>query len=95
MSDSVPVDCPCCGAKLTVDVSTGDVLSVDPGRQDSKSFEQALGEVRSGGKRREDAFSKAFDRTQRLEDVLEKKFEEARKKAAEDKSPPRNPFEAD
>ena len=95
MGDSVEVDCPCCGAKLTVDLSTGDVLSADPGRHASKNFEQALGEVRSGRQRREDAFSKAFDRTRRLEDVLEKKFEEARKKAAEDKSPPRNPFEAD
>ena len=95
MSDSVRVDCPCCGAKLTVDRSNGDVLSLDAPRPTTKSFEEALGEVRSGGRRREEAFSKAFDRTRRLENVLEKKFEEAKKKAAEDKSPHRNPFDGE
>ena len=96
MSKKVQADCPCCGARLVVDAATGDVLSHEAPRRDpARSFEEALGEVRSGGKRREEAFSRAFDRTRRLDDLLEKKFEEARKKAALDKTPPRNPFDSE
>jgi hypothetical protein len=71
------------------------VLSFERPKEAPRDFDQAMGEVRSGAKRREEAFSKAFERTQRLEDLLEKKFQEARKKAADDTSPPRNPFDAD
>jgi hypothetical protein len=71
------------------------VLSFDAPAQAPKDFDQAVGEVRSGEQRREDAFSKAFDRTRRLEDVLDKKFQEARKKAAKDPTPPRNPFDSE
>ena len=46
-------------------------------------------DVKSGPARREDAFSKAFDRTKNLDDLLQKKFEEARRKAASD--PRQNP----
>jgi len=95
MSDSVQVDCPCCGAKLTVDRSTGDVLASHAPRPAGRTFEDALGDVRAGGRRREEAFSKAFDKTRRLDDLLEKKFEEAKKKAAEDDSPLRNPLDMD
>jgi hypothetical protein len=53
--------------------------------------------VNDGARRREQAFAKAFDRTQNLDDLLQKKFDEARKKAAQDKSPkkPRGPFDLD
>lgn len=95
MSDPLKVACPCCGARLTVDASSGEVLTSERSRGTPKSFEQAMGEVRSGNQRREDAFSQAFEKTRNLEDVLEKKFQEARKKAADDTSPPRNPFDAD
>jgi hypothetical protein len=46
-------------------------------------------------RRRAQAFDKAFDRTKHLDDVLEKKFEEARKKAKKDDSKPRSPFDLD
>ena len=96
MSDSVRVDCPCCGAKLVVAPQSGDVLSFDAPKGVPKSFEDAMGDVKSGRERREDAFSKAFDRTRRLEEILDKKFQEARKKADEDPTtPPRSPFDGD
>jgi len=95
MSDPIQVDCPCCGAKLKVERDTGEVLSSEAARPAGKTFEEAIGNVRSGGQRREEAFTKAFDRTRRLDDLLEKKFEEARKKAAEDDSPLRNPLDLD
>ena len=52
--------------------------------------------VRSGAARREDAFSKAFTRTKNLDDILQKKFEEAKRKAADDPAKkPRNPLDFD
>jgi hypothetical protein len=95
MEQSLRVDCPCCGAKLVVARDTGDVVTFEAPKAAPKSFDEAVGEMRSGHARREDAFAKAFDRTRRLEQVLDKKFEEARKKAEDDPAPPRNPFEGE
>lgn len=97
MKDRVQVDCPCCKTKLVVDVATGAILSEERPKTDpSASFEQAMTDVKSGPARREDAFSKAFDRTKNLDDVLQKKFEEARRKAASDPGgKPKNPFDLD
>ncbi len=97
MSGRIEVVCTCCSTRLVVDVATGDVLSEErPKVTDRTSFDEALREVRAGAGRREKAFADAFDRTRRLDDVLEKKFDEARKKAAksgDDK--PVNPLDLD
>jgi len=98
MADRVHVQCPCCDTKLTVDTDTGEILAEERPKVDTKkTFEKAMGEVKGGTKRREDAFAKAFDRTQKMEDLLEKKFEEAQKKASKDKGKPkpRGPFDFD
>lgn len=97
MKDRVQVDCPCCKTKLVVDVATGAILSEERPKGDpSASFEQAMTDVKSGAARREDAFSKAFDRTKNLDDLLQKKFEEARRKAASDPGgKPKNPLDLD
>jgi hypothetical protein len=96
MGDRLDVVCPCCETKLVVDVSTGEILAEERVKpQLSKTFDSALGEVQTGSQRREEAFSKAFDRTKQLDTLLEKKFEEARKKASKDTSKPRNPFDLD
>lgn len=97
MKDRVQVDCPCCKTKLVVDVATGAILSEERPKTDpSQSFEQAMTDVKSGPARREDAFTKAFDRTKNLDDLLQKKFEEARRKAATDPGgKPKNPLDLD
>lgn len=97
MTDRLDVTCPCCDARLVVDAATGEILSVErPALDATKTFEDAMSTVNDGARRREQAFAKAFDRTQNLDDLLQKKFDEARKKAAQDPSKkPRNPFDAD
>lgn len=97
MSGKVQVDCPCCKTKLVVDVATGVVLSEERPKTDlSATFDQAMTDVKSGAARREDAFSKAFDRTKNLDDLLQKKFDEARRKAAsEPGTKPKNPLDLD
>lgn len=94
--EKVDVTCPCCSTKLVVDSVSGEILSAERPEPDHEhTFDEALDAVRSGGRRRDEAFAKAFDKTQRLDDLLSRKFEEAKKKAAKDKSKPRNPFDLD
>lgn len=97
MSGKVDVDCPCCGTRLVVDAATGVILSEERPKADlGASFEQAMKDVRGGAARREDAFSKAFERTKNLDDLLQKKFDEAKRKAESDPSKkPRNPMDLD
>jgi hypothetical protein len=97
MADRFDVVCPCCGTKLVVDAESGEILAEERPKVDpKKSFEKAIDQVRGGAKKREDAFSKAFDRTQNLDDLLGKKFEEAKKKAEKDKDKkPHRPFDLD
>jgi hypothetical protein len=97
VSGKVSVDCPCCGTKLVVDAATGTILSEERPKADpGATFETAMHEVQTGAARREDAFSKAFERTKNLDDLLQKKFEEAKRKAATDPvTKPRNPLDFD
>jgi hypothetical protein len=97
MSDRLDVVCPCCDTRLVVDVQSGEILAQERPRADvDRSFEAAMDQVRGGSRRREEAFAKAFDRTRRLDDLLSKKFEEAKKKAAKDEGEkPFNPMDLD
>ncbi len=96
MASSHKIVCPCCSTELTVDAATGEILAEERPKADpGASFEQAMQNVRSGSQRREEAFSKAFERTKHLDDLLGKKFEEAKKKAAQDDKPWRNPLDND
>ena len=96
MPDRVEAVCPCCSTKLVVDTNSGEILSEErPKRDHTKSFDDAMTQVKGGEARRKQAFDKAFDQTRRQEDLLTKKFEQARKKAAKDTSKPRNPFDMD
>ena len=96
MSDRILVVCPCCETKLTVEKQSGEILAEErPKRDADKTFESAMNEVKTGSKRREDAFSKAFDRTQRMDDLLSKKFEEAKKKAKDKPEKRHNPLDFD
>jgi hypothetical protein len=96
MSDRVEVTCPCCSTKLLVDVASGEILSEERPRIDTgKTFDSALRDVRGGEARRSEAFSKAFDRTRNLDELLSKKFEEAKKKAEREGGKPRGPFDLD
>lgn len=96
MSDTLRLTCPCCATKLAIDAKTGEILSEERPKADhGATFEKAMQEVRSGDARREDAFSKAFEKTKNLDDLLSRKFEEAKRKAADDPGPWRNPLDND
>ena len=97
MADRIDIVCPCCETRLVADTETGEILSeTRPKRDADASFADAMKQVKSGESRREDAFSKAFQRTKKLDSLLDKKFEEARKKAKDEKDEkPFNPMDYD
>ena len=97
MADRHQIECPCCGNKLTVDAASGEILAEERPKVDTEAnFESAMSQVKGGAKKREDAFAKAFDRTKNLDDLLSKKFEEAKKKAKkEPDEKPHRPFDFD
>lgn len=99
MADRLRLECPCCEAELTVDPDSGEILHAQPKKRDARAtFDSAVAELQSGAQRREDAFAKAFRRTRDQNDLLNKKFEEARRRAkdqgdADDR--PVNPMDLD
>jgi hypothetical protein len=92
----VEVLCPCCATRLVVDTATGEVLAQHRPKADpSRTFDDAMKKVQAGEQERHAAFERAFSKTQQLDDLLRKKFEEAQKKAAEDVSERVNPLDYD
>ena len=97
MPKSLKIVCPCCDTLLTVDSATGAILLEERRKhREHQSLDEALGQVKAQRKGAEEKLARAMDEERRREEILEKKFQEARKKAAEnpDLAPPR-PFDGD
>ncbi|HXI02665.1 MAG TPA: hypothetical protein VNI57_05760 [Candidatus Saccharimonadales bacterium] len=92
---SLEIFCPCCGAVLTVDAATGAVLSHDAPKRPHHSLEEAASEVQKGRRRAESLFERAMDESAHQSEILEKKFQKAFEKAADDDSVPQSPFDLD
>jgi hypothetical protein len=92
------LECPCCGAALEIDAATGKILfSEESKKKQEFSFDGQLDRIRRQKEESEQRFSKVFQDEADRKKLLERKFEEARKKAQEDKSEarPRNPLDFD
>ena len=77
--------CPCCGALMKVDVSTKAVIShtaaVKP--RTFADMEEAARALKEHDNRRESIFRQSMDAQKNASELLEKKFQEAVKKAKE------------
>jgi Zn-finger nucleic acid-binding protein len=82
-SDNLQVTCPCCQAKLTVDLVFGVVLSHEapPRTGPNIDLTDAAKILDDQKRQREDKFQDSWMQEQNKEDILAKKFEEAMKKA--------------
>jgi hypothetical protein len=84
-SEPFEVTCPCCSATLKVDSATRAVIShtaaVKP--KTFADFEAAAKAMREQEGRKESLFRQAVDAEKNKADLLEKKFQEAVKKAKE------------
>jgi len=98
-SGSFEATCPCCGAMLKIDMMTRAVIShVAPVKPRTFSdFEAAAKAMREQEGRKESIFRQAVDAEKNKSDLLEKKFQEAVKKAKEtpDEGPRLRDFEID
>src|SRR3989442_15651010 len=96
MSNTLEICCPCCGTEMKVDPATGAILSEKRPKR-SKSFEDAVAAEKEREGALGSAFKKAFTSVEHEKEILEKKLQEAMKKAKEEKDkplPPR-PFHPD
>ncbi len=96
MPKSVKVVCPCCDTLLTIDPATGAILLEERRqRREHQSLDDAMSQVKAQRKEAEEKLARAMDEARHRDEILEKKFQEARKKAAESDEPPPRPFDAD
>jgi len=80
---SIEVTCPCCQSRLTVDTELAVVLShVEPPRAAPEvDISDAARILAEQARKREDKFRDSWEAEGKKEDVLNRKFEEALKKA--------------
>lgn len=96
MSNSLSITCPCCETLLVIDPDSGVILREERRtRREHQSLDDALNHVKTQRREAEDKLSRAVQENRNRQEILEKKFEEARKKAAESDAPPPRPFDGD
>ena len=80
--DAFEIDCPCCGAKLTVDRVLGVILAhTAPARAPSIDLDDTAGLLRAHEDAVEAKFRASVEAEKVKEDVLARKFAEGLKKA--------------
>ena len=93
------VACPDCGAMLKIDPATRAVIGHTPAprKRSFEDFETAARAMREQDERKESLFRQAVDAEKNKNDVLEKKFAEALRKAKEspDTGKPLRDFDLD
>ena len=94
MPEALDVECPCCGALLKVDPETGSVVWADKKKAPAKDFDDLVSRVQSQKSALDEKFARSVEQTRPAQELLETKFEEARKRAAADPTGrPPNPFD--
>jgi uncharacterized Zn finger protein (UPF0148 family) len=89
------INCPCCGALVVLDPDTRAVLRFEAPKKPLASFEEMLKEVGESKKKVESKLQRAMDEQQKRNEILEKKFREAMKKAESSDEAPPKPFDYD
>ena len=79
MSKEIKIDCPCCNARLVIDPETSSILQAIPHKEDAPSLQDFLKNDKHRGKALEDKFAEAKRQEDSRLQVLEKKFEWAKK----------------
>ena len=94
MPEALDISCPCCGALLKVDPETGSVVWADKKKGPARDFDELVSRVHSQKGVLDEKFARSVHQTAHQTEILEKKFEEARRRAAADPTGrPPNPFD--
>jgi hypothetical protein len=95
MPEALDIVCPCCDALLKVDPGTSSVIWADKKKPRPKDFDDLVRRVDSRRSVLDQKFARSVQQTRHSSEILDKKFEEARKRAESDPKPPPHPFEND
>ena len=96
MPEALDVTCPCCEAVLKVDPETGTVIWADKKKAPPKDFDDLVSRVGRNKSVIDEKFARSVQQTRRASEILDKKFEEARKRAeADPTAKPPHPFDND
>jgi len=94
MPEALDVACPCCEAKLKVDPETGTVVWADRKKAPPKSFDDLVERVAAQRSGLDEKFARSVRQTKHASQILDKKFEEARRRAEQDPDgKPPHPFD--
>lgn len=93
MPEALDIVCPCCEALLKIDPETGSVVWADRKKRKPKNFDDLVTRVQSNKSVLDEKFARSVRQTKHSAEILDKKFEEARKRAEKDDSRPPHPFE--
>ena len=80
--NNLSVECPCCGARLTIDATLHKVVSHDapPPKRNAMDLDQAAALLKEQAARREAIFKQSTEDVKIQSQLLEKKFEAALEK---------------
>ena len=92
---SIKVECPCCQAKLTIDPELGVIVAHEPPppRRTVEDLGAAFDVLRTKSAEREARFREQMQAEGQKGKLLDRKFQEGLKKAKDDPSPPKRPFD--
>lgn len=96
--DKYTIKCPCCEATISVDAHTGAVLGHEEKKKVFGSFDELKGAVEKQKQTRDQIFEQEMSSIKDRERLLEEKFNEAMKRAEQDKDkdkPYKNPLDMD
>ena len=94
--ERITVICPCCEAALTIDGSTGAIITHEEKKKVLGSFEDLKGDLNKKKELREQLFAQEMSSQKDRERILAEKFEEALKRADTDSGVPfKNPLDLD
>ncbi len=96
MPEALDIVCPCCEAQLKVDPETGAVVWADKKKAPPKDFDDLVNRVKTNKSVLDEKFARSVQHTRHASEILDKKFEEARRRAeADPDSKPPHPFDND
>ena len=96
MPEALDVTCPCCEAQLKIDPETGAVVWVDRKKAPAKDFDDLVSRVGRNKSVLDEKFARSVQQTRHASEILDRKFEEARRRAEADPgSKPPHPFDND
>lgn len=88
--ETIEVNCPCCGATLTVDPELGKVLFSSAAKtSQERDLDHASQHLARDAERRDSLFQKSVADEKTKADLLDRKFKEALKKSQNQPSAPR------